>query len=833
MKNYKPFLLVIVMSMLFVSATWAQKNYTEEADDAFKMKMYYEAIDLYKKAYSKVGRNQVEKRRILFRIAESYRLTNNIRRAEFAYVRAIRSKYSDPVIYLRYAQVLKKRQKYEDAITQFKKYKEKVPDDPRADRGIESCKLAKDWQENPTRYEVDADRRINDRESDFAPMYADRKYKTIVFTSTRDEATGKMDPNTGEVFSDFFITTRDKKDNWSRAEIMDEEEIINTDVNEGTAFFDRRFNTIYFTRCPMEKNKVLSCKIYYAKKRGRTWSDPEKLDLGPDTATYGHPTLTRDGRTIIFASDMEGGEGGLDLWKATRRSSTRPFKDPVNLGPVINTSEDEMYPYLRDDKTLYFSSNGHVGLGGQDIFISGKKNNEWGEPENMKVPINSHMDDFGITFNKNSRYLERQGNEEMGFFTTNRRGGRGGDDLWHFWLEEIIFTLSGDVRDNNTLQLIPDATVTMVGSDGTNVETKTDNQGHYNFNKNQVNKNTSYEVEVKKEKYFSKTKKETTVGLKEDKDLVLNFNLEPIPVEPITLPEIRFELAKWNLQKQYQDSLNGLVKLLKNNPKFVIELAAHTDYQDDTEDNDTLSLKRAKSCMDYIVSEGIDEERIIPKGYGERKPRKLKKSQSAQGVTFDKGTYLTEEYIKDLPSRRRQKAANQLNRRVTFKIVRTDYVSSDKKIASVDSTAQDTSGYGGIQLNPEENKVALEVVDNNYQMPMIVNGKEIMATYSKNSDAIYISHDKALEYLKNARITKDNFTKGAEAIKEDGTIVENTEVSFNTVTIANREINDVKMIVTYDQEQEVIIGDKGLKQFGSFEIDRDNDELIFTGTAGQ
>lgn len=835
MKYYRFFFLITVMVMLFVSAATAQRNYTEEADDAFKMKRYYEAIDLYKEAYSDVE-NRVERRRILFRIAECYRLTNNIRRAEFAYVRAIRSKYSDPIVYYRYGQILKRRKKYEDAIKQFKKYKKKVPDDPRAKKGIKSCKLAQDWNKNPTRYKVKANRRINDRESDFAPMYADRKYQTIVFSSTREEATGDIDPNTGQVFSDFFITERDKKDNWSRAEILEEEEIINTEVSEGTAFLGRRFNTMYFTCCPVVNDKMISCKIYYSKKRGRTWSAPEQLKLGPDTFTYGHPTLTRDGRKIIFASDMEGGEGGKDLWIAERRSSTRPFQEAENLGPVINTKGDEMYPYLKDNNTLYFASNGHVGLGGLDIFKCEKKDGEWTEPENMKPPINSHMDDFGITFNKNKRYLQRQENEEMGFFTTSRRGGRGGDDVWHFWKPAIIYTLSGDVRDKQTLQLISDANVTMTGSDGSTVETKTDKNGHYKFNKNQVNKNTSYKVIVNKEGYFEKTKKETTVGVKEDKDFVLNFNLKPHPEKEVPLPEIRFKLAKWNLQKKYQDSLNGLVKKMKDNPQIVIELGAHTDYQQPAEKNDTLSLKRAKSCMDYLVSQGIDAARIKPKGYGERKPRKLREDQTARGETFKEGIVLTEEYIKNLRSQSRQEAANQLNRRVTFKIIRDDYVPSEKVAAAGnDSTAEDTSGFGNINLNPEENKVALGVKENNFTIPMIVNGVKINAVYSQSADRIFISFDRAMKFLKNARITKNNFTKGAEAIKDDGTIVKNAEVVLDEVNIANtnRELTDVKMIVTYDQEQDIIIGDSGLKQFGTFNIDRENKELIFTGTATQ
>lgn len=821
MKSFKPFLILLVIFMALSTTVNAQKNYTEEADDAYSMKMYYEAVDLYKKAYSKSG-NRVEKRRILFRIAECYRLTNNIRRAEFAYLRAIRAKYSDPIVHLRYAQILKNREKYEDAIKQFKIYKEKVPDDPRADIGIESSKLAKDWTENPTRYTVEADRRVNDRESDFAPMYADRKYKTVIFASTRSEATGKMDPNTGQVFSDLFITEIDKRGNWSRADLIDKDEIVNTRFNEGAVFFDRRFNTMYFTRCPMEKGKVLTCNIYVTKKRGRTWSEPEELNLGPDTFTYGHPTLTRDERTIIFVSDMDGGYGGNDLWMATRRSSSRPFGEPVNLGPEINTSEDEMYPYLRDDNTLYFASNGHIGLGGLDIYVSKRSgDNNWSKPENMQVPINSHMDDFGITFNKDQRTLEDNKAEEMGFFTTNRRGGRGGDDIWTFLLPEIIFTLSGTVRDDKNLQLIKDAKVELVGSDGTSIETKTDAAGRYKFNKRQVNKETSYTIKVTKDKYFPAEKKETTVGLQASKDLVVNFMLEPIPPEPIPLPEIRFELAKWDLQEKYKDSLNGLIKTMKDNPTLVVELGSHTDFRASLEYNDTLSLKRAKSIVDYLISQDIAAARLEPKGYGERMPRTLRKDITIDGVTFSKGTTLSEDYINRLRTTREKEAAHQLNRRTTFKILRTDYVPSNQ-VADIDTT-----GFGGITLNPEENKLNMKVKGDAYVFNVVINNVRLQVKYIKNTDAIYMSHDKAMQYLRDSRISKDNFTKGAEAIDEDGEIVDNAEVVFDKVVIANRELENVKMIVIQEQEAALVIGDAGLKQFGEFTIDEENDVLIF------
>ena len=436
------------------------------------------------------------------------------------------------------------------------------------------------------------------------------------------------------------------------------------------------------------------------------------------------------------------------------------------------------------------------------------------------------MDDFGITFNKNDRILSENKAEEMGFFSTNRRGGRGGDDVWRFWLPQIIFTISGEVRDKKTLQLLPDAKVTMKGSDGTSVTTKTDKNGHYKFNKNQVNKNTSYDLKVSKKGYLpSEEKKETTVGRKSSTDLVLDFKIEPIPDEPVALPEIRFALDSSNLQEQYKDSLNGLINTMKNKPQLVVELGTHTDYRADDEYNDTLSLERAKSIVDYLVSEGIDRERLKPKGYGERMPRTLKEDMTVDGYTFEEGTTLSENYIKGLRSKDKREAAHQLNRRSTFKVLRTDYVPDKDKVEDVDKT-----GFAGIELNPDENKVNLLAEDNTYIVPVIANGVLLKAAYQQNSDGIYLSYDKAMNFLTNARITKDNFEKGVDAIKDDGTIVDNSKLIMDNVSIGNKEMEDVEMVVIKDQEQDLVIGKQGIEKFGEFTINQEEDELIFDRT---
>ncbi len=821
MNRFGPFFLLVLGMVLFTVTASAQRNFTEEADDAFNMKRYHEAVELYQNAYSRVT-NVVERQRILFQIAESYRLTNSIRRAEYAYMRALRANYADPIIHLRYGQILMMQEKYEDALEQFTAYNDSVPDDPRGQVGMESCRVAPGWMENPTRYEVEANRRINDPDSDFAPMYADRNYQTVVFASTRSDATGSVDPNTGQRFSDLFLIERDARGNWSRAELLDKDGIINTGENVGAVAFDRRFNTMYYTRCGKARGEKVTCKIYETRKRGRTWSDPEMLELGPDTFTYGHPTLSSDERTIIFASDMDGGEGGIDLWMATRRSANRPFGEPENLGAVINTPGDEMYPYLRDDNTLYFSSNGHVGMGGLDIFVSRKEGEEWGEPENMRYPINSPMDDFGITFNMDQRFLQDNEAEEIGFITTNRRGGRGDDDLWHFRLPQVVFTLSGVVRDESNLQPLAQVTVVKEGTDGSTVQTRTGEDGSYHFNRNQMSANTTYTLATTKSEYYDGGGTETTVGREESTDLVLNINMEPIPEEPIPLPEIRFDLAKYDLLDEYRDSLNGLIETLENNPRLVIELAAHTDFRASVAFNDTLSLKRAQSIVDYLVEQDIERGRLRPRGYGERRPRKLDRDYTVDGHTFAQGTHLTRAYIEGLRSHGRREAAHQLNRRVTFEILRNDYVPEEDRMVEVD-----TAVFAGIELNPDDNIQEMYVQDGNYIIPLIVNQRRVNALVAPSAEAIFISFDKAMEFLRQGIINVNNFAQGAEAIREDGSIVENAEFTVEQIRVADRELNNVRMVVLYDQGPDIIIGNTGLLQFGTFSVDTDNNRIIF------
>ncbi len=673
MIKFKFIVVLMSIGLLLSSTLSAQRNYSQEADKAFYDQHYYSAIDKYKKAYTKVKNNRVEKYRILYQIAECYRRVNDLRRTESQYKRLVRIKFykEDPKVYLYYADALKANGKFEEAAIQYENYKKIAPYDPLGDLGVESCTLAQKWIDNPTRYIVANEKKLNSRQNDWCPVYGDKKQSTIVYTSPRDGATGnRIDNWTGQNFTDLFTVSRDRRGNWAKPTLLDKTGMVNTAANEGPACFNKRFSTLYFTRCGVEKKIDMGCKIYTSTKKGKGWAEPVLLALVPDTVDAIHPSISDDELTIYFTSNLPGGQGDMDIWVARRTKKSKEFGKPENLGSVINTPYKDEFPYLRNDTILYFASRGHVGLGSYDIFVSQKpKNGEWGKPENLKFPVNSTYDDFGIVFH-------RTRNE--GFFTSNRKGGRGGDDIYSFVLPPLIYTLKGTIRNEKSLAAVQEVTINLEGSDGSSVETKSGLDGNYSFDSTEVKPSVTYEINVSKDNYFNGSDRITTVALENSKHFTKDFLLMPIEKKPIVLPEILYDFAKWDIKPQYRDSLSNLVQILEDNENIVIELLSHTDMIGTDQSNLDLSQKRAQSVIDYLISRDIDSRRLKAVGYGENKPRVLTKDVSRGAYTFKAGSTLTEDYIKAMPSRRKQAAANQLNRRTEFRVVSDDFVPDTK-----------------------------------------------------------------------------------------------------------------------------------------------------------
>lgn len=810
----------VVLSFLFImflsaGNLSAQTRRMAAADDAFNTYQFNVAVNRYKKAYSRT-KSRPEKDRISFKMAECYRMMNNTKRAEINYKRMINSDFArkNPVAYLYYADMLKANEKYDLAQEYYATYTENVPEDPRGPNGVQSCKMVKEWVENPTKYTVTNIKKVNSKSDDFAATYSDKFYNALLFTSTREGSTGKgLDGWTGQNFSDLFQSRQDRKEEWSEPTLADSEGKLNTSSNEGTPVFNRSFSTMYYTRCGNAEAESSNCRIMFVKKSGKGWGEPQVLDLDSDsTVTNGHPAISSDELTIIFSSDRKGGQGGKDLWIATRSSSTDKFKKPLNLGTMVNTPGDEVFPFLRNDTTLYFASNGHPGLGGLDMFKSTRRGNEWTKPVNIEVPVNSSGDDFAMVF--------RPG-EDGGVMTSNRKGGRGGDDIYTFNNPPLVFTLSGTVKDDRTLQFVPLASVKMVGSDGSSVEAKTDPKGFYSFSKSQLKANTTYELTVVKENYFNKKARETTVGVEKNKDFVIDFMLEPIPEKPVVLPDILYELAKWDLLPQYQDSLQGLIKTLLDNETIVIELAAHTDARDNDERNDILSQRRAESVVNYLIQRGIDPARLVAKGYGERVPRTLAKDIRKDGFLFKEGTALTEQFIESLPTVPEKEAAHALNRRTEFRVLSKDFV---PKAKNQEFTQQKVE----IKLNPEDNIVQLETGrGSSLMVPAVINGKTVNLMIDPNDRGFIFSLAEAQKLLQNGSITKDDFVGDANQILAEGSIADRAVFKIKELRIGPRTVTNIEASVSHKLTDGVIIGESTISTLGRFKIDQAKKQLIF------
>ncbi len=810
-------LLVTIFVLTLATSGLAQNRAWRAAEDAFSSMQYNLALTKYKKALTK-ARTKPDKEKISFQMAECYRLINNTKKAEAAYKRIAKTKYTEnnPVVFLYLAQAMKSNEKYEDAKTFFDKYTELVPDDPRGPNGSQSCQLAQEWTKNPTKIKIANEKALNSKESDFSAAYADKLFNTVIFTSTRDAATGKtLDNWTGQSFSDLFIAKLDPKGQWSTPVLLETEKVINTDANEGNPALNSKFNQLYFTRCGNEKGTLQGCQIMVSRRSGRSWGDPKAITLGGDsTAVFGNPAISPNELMLFFSSNIPGGQGGKDLWVASRKTPNDAFGKPFNLGPLVNTPGDEMFPFMRNDTTLYFSSNGHPGMGGLDIFRSTYSNGKWNKPVNMQYPINSSGDDFSIVFHPE---------EDKGYFSSNRKGGKGSDDIYSFVNPPVLFTLAGTVKDDNTLQLLPGAVIKMVGSDGSSVETKSDAKGAYSFNKAQVKARTSYELLCNKTSYFNKKARETTVGLETSKDFTIDFRLEPIPDKPVVLPDILYDLAKWDLKPQYQDSLQGLIKTLDENETIVVELAAHTDSRGSDESNDILSQKRAESVVNYLIERGIDPDRLVAKGYGERVPRKLVKNMVKDGFSFKAGTILTTAYIDSLSTKPEQEAAHALNRRTEFRILSKDFVPKTQNKA-IESQAQKVT----ILVNPEDNIVKYtENQDKSYTFTAIVNGLTLEITLSDDATGLSFSTEQALKLLKAGAIGKTDFAGDPEKILANSTIVDNAAFNVAEINLANKSAFDLEAIVLQKQKAGVLMNQSVLKKFGKFTIDKEKKQIIF------
>jgi peptidoglycan-associated lipoprotein len=652
------FSMVIMAALLVSNPVEGQKKQKDSrAQAAFEAGEYFEAIDLYKNAVNKVSDND-QKTAILFKIGECYRILGDARSAELWYKKAVREDYQDPIIFLRYGQMMLINEKYAESVEEFKKYSDLVPDDPRGNIGIESCEAAINWKDNPTAYIVENMRYFNSRQRDFSPGFINESYTEVYFTSTREDATGNDTHGaTGQNFADLFTSTLDRKGKWS---VPVPVESLNSEFEDGTPNISSDFTTLYFTRCRKGKNEQLGCQILSVTASGMDWSDPKvELESLGDSVTSAHPAISPDGNTLYFVSDMPGGLGENDIWKVTRGQGGS-WGDPVNMGEEINTPGNELYPFVHNDGTLYFSTDSRVGLGGLDIYKATTDETGSWRLENMKPPINSPEDDFGIVF---------EADVERGFFSSSRKG-RGNDDIFSFVLPPLEFSVTGVVRDERNDQILPGSTVKSVGSDGITVEANTGEDGTFKF---MLKPGTDYVFIASQPGYLNGKERESTRGMDQSKEFEVTIYLASI-TQVIELPNIFYDFAKWDLRPESMVSLDNLVETLDDNPNVTIELMSHTDSRGTPADNLELSQKRAQSVVDYLISKGIQPDRLRARGYGESQPKVVDEKVLSQYNFLELEDVLTEAFINQLGSAELEERAHQVNRRTEFRVLSTDYI---------------------------------------------------------------------------------------------------------------------------------------------------------------
>lgn len=657
------YIRTIIVLFLIAGSTvaWGQKRKADRAYEFYKAGEYYEALDQFKNAYSKV-KDKALKAEMVYMVAECYRLMNDPRNAELWYKKGVRTAYAKPEAQFQYAESLKKNGKYQLAVDEFRKYKQIAPSDARADQEIRACELADEWLRNPEAYKVEEIKDLNSKYGDFSPAYARDDFGVVYFTSSREDAIGnKTHGATGQSFTDIFESRLDKKSKWSMPVPV---ESLNSEFEDGTPSITSDFRELYFTRCEAGKRENKGCKIMFSQRKGETWGEPKDLGILPDTVVAAHPAISPDGLTLYFVTDIPGGFGGKDIWYVTRDKAGDQWSAAKNAGPDINTRGDELFPFVRSDGTLYYSSNGLIGMGGLDIFKAVSQPDGSWIVQNMKAPINSFADDFGITF---------QNDGELGIFSSTRKG-RGNDELYTFEMPPLRFNVTGLVKDEKTGIAIPGSVVQLIASDGSNLQAETATGGDFRF---VLKPEVDYIFLASKDGYLNGKEKETTKGQEKSREFLVTILLTAID-KPIELPNIFYDFNKWDLRPESMVSLDKLVETLNDNPRVTIELMSHTDSRDTEEYNLTLSQRRAQSVVDYLVSKGIEIERLTAKGYGESSPKVVDGDISSQFSFLKTGTALSEQVINTLTTEEQKEIAHQINRRTEFKVLRTDYVSPNK-----------------------------------------------------------------------------------------------------------------------------------------------------------
>ncbi len=658
--------LLVILVLTGCGADKAMKK----GDKFYALGEYFDASAQYRKAYAQTPpKERALRGQRALKMADCYRRINYTQKAIAAYNNAIRYKQADSLTHFYLAQQLLKNGNYTAAAKQYQTFLDSLVDDGSefanqygrlARTGLQSARKAPQWKKDGSDYTIKRENFFNSRRADYSPMLCGDDNNQLFFTSTRNQAKGdEYSGITGTKNADIFFSQKDDKGKWQKPEVIESE--LNTELDEGACSFTPDGRTMYLTQCKTDPSYPRYATIVTSNRSDAAWSKATDLQLTRDTlSAYAHPAVSPDGQWLYFTSNMPGGQGGYDIWRV--RLTTNGIGGVENLGEPVNTPGDELFPTFRPNGDLYFSSNGHEGMGGLDIYIAKPDSTGW-SINHPGYPLNSQGDDFGMTF---------EGLLNQGFFCSNRGDGKGWDHIYSFYNPEIIQTVKGWVYEKDGYEL-PSAQVYMVGNDGTNLKLSVKGDGSFTH---EIKAGVDYVFLGTCKGFLNHQEHLRVEPVKASEEYVLQFELANI-MAPVLIDNIFYDFDKATLRPESATALDELVRLLEENPNITIELSAHTDCRGSATYNQRLSQRRAESVVNYLIEHGIAPDRLTPVGYGEDKPKSIRKKVTEKYPFLKENDVLTEEYIKTLKEEE-QEECHQLNRRTEFRVLRTTYGLFDK-----------------------------------------------------------------------------------------------------------------------------------------------------------
>ncbi|RNI23477.1 OmpA family protein [Rufibacter latericius] len=628
---YKSLLLSFFAGSLALSSCQT----TRKADRLFENFDYSLAIEEYQETFAKKEPTLQGAQRL----ADSYRLTGRTKEAEEWYAKVVAMPEAGPIYTFYYAEALRSNGKYFEAKTQYQDYARKVPAEAaKANAKAQASDAALKLLEEPASAIVVNEAQINSGNADFSPTVYDQG---ILFTSDRGgNVSGNKDVDagtygwTGRPYLQMFYAQRNADSTWQMPAIAGN--ALNSVYHDGPAVMDSANTTLYFTRTHMVEKKqkdvnvdptswvkkslssdyVNRLEIFSARRDGTNWGEAKPFAYNKvDEYSVGHPAISPNGQVLYFVSDKPGGYGETDIYYSELQADGT-WGQPMNAGNMVNTVGKEMFPGFDQNGTLYFSSDTHPGFGGLDVFKTKGSRATWSKPENLRAPVNSPKDDFGMVFMRGAN------NTQVGYLSSNRDSGNGTDDIYSFKLlsNAVLFVTTlervqvkgkraitqalADVR----LKLTPKATQDSVVA-------FSDRNGEYKFG---VQKGTTYDLVGDKFGYLTQSALVAidTVKLADTTRVTLIFDKSQ-KNQVIAMENIYYDLDKWNIRPDAAKELDKLVRMLRDNPSIKIELGSHTDSREGHGYNQVLSERRAQSAVEYLVSQGIARNRLTWKGYGE------------------------------------------------------------------------------------------------------------------------------------------------------------------------------------------------------------------------